>query len=72
MPETTKLQFTRQRITQLREFLLSNGQVQSITTDDGMSTTFDRSGAVAELKALEEQEQRLTGNRSWIRKVDMT
>jgi hypothetical protein len=67
-----KLQFIQQRIAQIRQFLLSNNNITSITTDDGMSTTFDRSGALAELKELERQEQRLLHPGGWMRNIDLS
>ncbi len=54
----TKLEYVRSRILKLREFLLSNEPVASISVA-GLSATFDRAGAIAELKMLEREERDL-------------
>ncbi|MCL2745202.1 MAG: hypothetical protein FWE67_15270 [Planctomycetaceae bacterium] len=66
-----KLDFVRQRIVQLRQFLLSNNQTLSVS-HDGMSTTFDRKGALEELAEMERQEKVLTQGSGWIRNIDMS
>ena len=66
-----KLQFIRQRIKQLREFLLTNNQLLSLNVD-GMSASFDRAGAVKELQDLERQEMNLLKPNNWIRSVDLS
>ncbi|GHT26863.1 hypothetical protein FACS18942_05120 [Planctomycetales bacterium] len=66
-----KLEFVQQRIVQLRQFLLSGVPVTSIS-QDGMSVTFDRAGALAELSEMERQEKLLLYGNRWIRKVDMS
>ena len=60
----TKLEYVQQRIEQLRSFLLSSLPVTSINVS-GESVQFDRAGALAELKDLEQQERDLLhpGNR---------
>ena len=66
-----KLQFIRQRIKQLREFLLTSNQVLSLNVD-GMSASFDCAGAIKELQDLERQEMNLLHPNNWIRSVDLS
>ena len=66
-----KLQFIRQRIKQLREFLLTSNQVLSLNVD-GMSVSFDRAGAIKELQDLERQEMNLLRPNNWMRSVDLS
>ncbi|MDR2754655.1 MAG: hypothetical protein LBC20_03020 [Planctomycetaceae bacterium] len=66
----TKLEFVQQRIVQLRTFLLSNEPVLSVS-GSGMSVTYDRSGALAELKELERQETDLLNPTHRFKTIDL-
>lgn len=57
-----KLASVRRRIKMLRDALEDPTMLTSITID-GVSESFDREQARAELKALEEEEDRLTGRK---------
>ncbi len=54
----TELEYVQRRIRKLRRFLLSNEPVTTISVA-GLSVTFDRAGAVVELKMLERRERDL-------------
>jgi hypothetical protein len=66
----TKLEFVQQRILQLRTFLLSNEPVLSVN-GSGMSVTYDRSGALSELKELESQEADLLNPQHRFKNIDL-
>jgi hypothetical protein len=66
----TKLEFVQQRILQLRTFLLSNEPVLAVSVS-GMSVSYDRAGALAELKELERQEQDLLHPNHRFRYIDL-
>ncbi|GHT31025.1 hypothetical protein FACS1894214_1980 [Planctomycetales bacterium] len=66
-----KLVYVRERITQLRAFLLSAMPVSSVS-QDGMSVAFDRAGAREELKELEKEEQRLLNPGGWLKSIDLS
>ena len=71
-PKEEKLQFVRQRIAQIRQFLLTSGETLSISTDGAGSTTYDRNGARAELKELEREERNLVNPNRWMRSIDLS
>jgi hypothetical protein len=66
-----KLLYIQERIKQLREFLLSNNQIASLSVD-GMSVSFDRDSALEELKELERQEMNLLNPNNWMRSIDLS
>jgi hypothetical protein len=67
----TQLEFVQQRIVQLRMFLLSNEPVTSVSVD-GMSVSYDRAGALTELRELEKQEQDLMNPNHRYKNIDLS
>ena len=66
-----KLQFNKEMIVKLREFLLSSEPVLSVTDDSGQSITYDRKGAYEMLKELEREEQKMLKPRRWVQSIDL-
>jgi hypothetical protein len=65
-----QLKSIRQRIAKLREFLETGDPVTSVSFP-GFSASYDRAGAIKELRDLEKQEAFLSGRRSRINTIDM-
>jgi len=66
-----RLRSIRTRIKMLREFLETTDPTTSISLP-GFSANYDRKQAVDELEKLERQEARLSGQRPWMRTIDMS
>jgi predicted Rdx family selenoprotein len=71
-PKEERLQFVRQRIAQIRQYLLSSGETQSISIDGAGTTVYDRKGAREELKELEREERNLVNPNRWMRSIDLS